>query len=86
MAGSLRRPRHSLKYPSWKIRKIRSSLTSEIGQLKDAVKERRSKEQQQQAQLMASIETLQKKQKELQDEEHAQRKAYESFLANLSVE
>ena len=43
------------------IRKIRSSLTSEIGQLKDAVKERRSKEQQQQAQLMGSIETLQKK-------------------------
>ena len=32
------------------------------------------------------IENLQKKQKELQDEEHSQRKTYESFLANLTVE
>jgi hypothetical protein len=32
------------------------------------------------------IETLQKKQKDLQDEEHAQRKSYENFLSNLSIE
>ena len=32
------------------------------------------------------IEALQKKQKELQDDEHAHRKSYEAFLANLSVE
>jgi septal ring factor EnvC (AmiA/AmiB activator) len=32
------------------------------------------------------IEKMQAKIKELQDGEHAQRKSYESFLANLSVE
>ena len=32
------------------------------------------------------IEALQRKQKELQDDEHAHRRAYENFLANLSVE
>jgi len=32
------------------------------------------------------IEKLQKQVKEMQDEEHARRKDYEAFLANLSVE
>src|SRR5262249_2240141 len=32
------------------------------------------------------IEALQKKQKELQDDEHSHRKTYENFLSNLSVE
>jgi septal ring factor EnvC (AmiA/AmiB activator) len=32
------------------------------------------------------IEKLQKQLKEMQDEEHARRKDYEAFLANLSVE
>ena len=43
------------------IRKIRSSLSVEIGLLKDAVKEQQSKERQQQAKLSESVETLQSK-------------------------
>jgi len=43
------------------IRKIRSSLSFEIGLLKDAVKEQQTKERQQQAKLSESVETLQSK-------------------------
>ena len=43
------------------IRKIRSSLSVEIGLLKDAVKQQQSKERQQQAKLSESVETLQSK-------------------------
>ena len=43
------------------IRKIRSSLSVEIGLLKDAVKQQQSKERQQKAQLSESVETLQSK-------------------------
>lgn len=43
------------------IRKIRSSLSVEIGLLKDAVKEQQTKERQQQAKLSESVETLQSK-------------------------
>ena len=43
------------------IRKIKSSLSVEIGLLKDAVKEQQSKERQQQAKLSESVETLQSK-------------------------
>ena len=43
------------------IRKIRASLSVEIGLLKDAVKEQQSKERQQQVKLSESVETLQSK-------------------------
>ena len=43
------------------IRKIKSSLSAEIGLLKDAVKEQQSKERRQQATLSESVETLQSK-------------------------
>ena len=43
------------------IRKIRSSLSVEIGLLKEAVKEHQSKERQQQVTLSESVETLQSK-------------------------
>lgn len=43
------------------IRKIKSSLSVEIGLLKDAVKEQQSKERQQQETLSESVETLQSK-------------------------
>ena len=43
------------------IRKIKSSLSVEIGLLKDAVKEQQSKERQQQVKLSESVETLQSK-------------------------
>ena len=43
------------------IRKIRSSLSVEIGLLKEAVKEQQSKERQQQVTLSGSVETLQSK-------------------------
>ena len=43
------------------IRKIRSSLSVEIGLLKDALKEQQSKERQQQVKLSESVETLQSK-------------------------